>query len=204
MGSSTWSRWSGSGSSLGLSTSTSVAVGQVGPVGHRRGGGDEREVELPLEPLADDLHVQEPEEAAPESEPEGPGRLRLVGEAGVVEPELLQRVAQVGQLVAVDGEQPAEHHGLGVAVPGQGGGGRVGGRGDRLAGAGPADVLDPGDQVADLARAELVHGHGRSGCGRRSPRSRGCWPACMNRSRSVPTRVPSITRIELTTPRYWS
>ena len=95
------------------------AVGQVGPVGHRRGGGDEGQVELALEPLADDLHVQQAEEPAPEPEPEGAGRLGLIGEAGVVEPELLQGVPEVGQLVPVDGEQPAEHHGLGVAVAGQ-------------------------------------------------------------------------------------
>ena len=131
-------------------------VGQVGPVGHRRGGGDEREVELPLEPLADDLHVQQPEEPAAEPEAERARRLGLVGEAGVVEPQLLQGVAQVGQLVAVDREQPAEDHRLRVAVAGQGLGGRVGGGGHRLAGAGPADVLDAGDQVADLAGAELV------------------------------------------------
>ena len=39
------------------------------------------EVELALEPLADDLHVQQPEEAAAEAEAERAGRLRLVGEA---------------------------------------------------------------------------------------------------------------------------
>src|SRR5207249_11636969 len=40
------------------------------PVGDRGRGGDERESELALETLLDDLHVQEPEEAAAEAEAE--------------------------------------------------------------------------------------------------------------------------------------
>ena len=85
---------------------------------------------------------------------------------GVVELELLEGVAQVGQLVAVDRVEPAEDHGLGVAVAGQRVGGAVLGRGHRLTGAGLAHVLDPGDEVAHLARAELVH---RQGVGRAHP-----------------------------------
>ena len=44
------------------------AVGQVGEVFDVRRGGDEVDVVLALEALADDLHVQEAEEAAPEAE----------------------------------------------------------------------------------------------------------------------------------------
>ncbi len=163
MGSSTWSRWLGSGRSLGLSTSTSFAVVQERPVGHRRSRGDEGEIELSLQPLTDDLHVQQPEEPAPEPEAEGPGRFRLVGEAGVVEPELLQGVAQIGQFVAVDGEQSAEHHRLGVPVSGQSGLRRTTGGGHRLTGARPTHVLDSGDQVSHLTGPELVHRFGHRG-----------------------------------------
>ena len=80
-GSSMHSSFCGSGISEGLWTSTIGAVGQVGPVLDARGGGDERQVELPLQALADDLHVEQPEEAAAEAEAEGPRRLRLVGDA---------------------------------------------------------------------------------------------------------------------------
>ena len=132
-------------------------VGEEGPVLHARRGGDEGEVELALEPLAHDLHVQQAEEAAAEADAEGVGRLGLEGEAGVVELELVQGVAQVGQLVAVDRVEAAEHHGLGVPVAGQRLGGAVLRGGDRLARAGLADVLDPGDEVAHLARAEPLH-----------------------------------------------
>ena len=48
---------------------------------HRRGGGDEGEVELALEALADDLHVEQAEEAAAEPEAERARRLGLVGVA---------------------------------------------------------------------------------------------------------------------------
>ncbi len=42
--------------------------------------------------------------------------------------------------------------------------------------------------------------------GVRMPISSISWlsPACMNRSRSLVVSVPSMTLIELTTPRYWS
>ena len=82
-----------------------LAVGAVHAVLDARRGGDQGEPELALEALLDDLHVQQPEEAAAESEPEGAGRLRGVADRGVVELELLQRVAQVLEVVAVDREQ---------------------------------------------------------------------------------------------------
>ena len=68
----------------------------VGDVG---GGLDQVEVALAFEPLLDDLHVEHAEEAAAEAEAEGVGGFRLEGEAGVVERELLERGAQVVELV---------------------------------------------------------------------------------------------------------
>ena len=60
-----------------------------------------------------------PEEAAAEAEAERVGGLRLPRQRGVVERQLLQRVAQVGVVVGVDREQPAEDHRLDLAVAGQ-------------------------------------------------------------------------------------
>ena len=91
--------------------------------------------------------------------PERPRGLRLVGDGGVVEPEFLEGLPQVGKVVALDGVQPAEHHGLGILVALQGLGRRPAGVGHGLAAAGFADVLDAGDEVADLARAEAATGH---------------------------------------------
>ncbi len=70
-------------------------------VGDVRRGHEQIEIELALEPLAHDLHVQKPEEAAAEAEAEGLRSLRLVEERGVVQLELLERVAELRVLVRV-------------------------------------------------------------------------------------------------------
>ena len=132
--------------------------------GHRR---QQLEVVLALQALAHDVHVQQPEEAAAEAEAERVGGLRLPRQRGVVERQLLQRVAQVGVAVGVDREQPAEDHRLDLAIARQ----RLArlaalrrrpdarARRQRVADAQLRDVLQAGDQVADLARRELVGGH---------------------------------------------
>ena len=116
-GSSIQSIWFGSGSDDGLSTTSTWPLNEVGFVLHVRRRRDERQVVLTLEPLADDLHVQQAEEAAAEAEPERARGLRLERERRVVEAQLLERLAQVGVLVAVDRIEPAEHHRLRLAVP---------------------------------------------------------------------------------------
>ena len=133
-----------------------VPVGEVGDVLDRRGRGDQRQAELALEPLADDLHVEQTEESAAEPKTECRARLRLVGHARVVQLELLERVAQVRELVAVDRVKPAEHHRLRVLVALERRRRRPGDLGDRLTDACLGHVLDPGDEVADFARAEGV------------------------------------------------
>jgi hypothetical protein len=57
---------------------------------------------LALEALLDDVHVQQAEEAAAEAEAERLRGLRLVVERGVVEVQLLQRLAQRLVLVGLD------------------------------------------------------------------------------------------------------
>ena len=85
----------------------------------RRRGGDEVQVELALEALLDDLHVEQAEEAAAEPEPERDRALRLVGEARVVEVELLERLAQQRVVLAADRVDAGEHEALGLLVAGQ-------------------------------------------------------------------------------------
>ena len=84
----------GSGQREGLSTSIDLAVGEGDLVADAGRGGDEVEIVLALQPLLNDLHVQQAEEAAAEAEAERDGGLRLEGEAGVVEAQFFQRVAQ--------------------------------------------------------------------------------------------------------------
>ena len=123
-------------------------------VGDVRRRDEEVEVELPLEALADDLHVQEAEEAAAEPEAERLRRLGLVRERPVVQLQPLERVAELRVVVGVGREDPGEDHRLDVLVAGQRRGRRATARGERVADAEPRDVLEPGDDVADLAGRE--------------------------------------------------
>ena len=109
----------GSGMSEGLWTTTSSPLGERHLEADGRHRREQLEVVLALEPLAHDVHVQQPEEAAAEAEAERVGGLRLPGERGVVERQLLERVAQLREALGVDREEPAEDHRLDVAVAGQ-------------------------------------------------------------------------------------
>ena len=82
--------------------------------GRRRG--DEVEVELALEALLDDLHVEQAEEPAAEPEAERHGALRLVREARVVEVELLERLAHQRIVLAAHRVDAGEDEALGLLV----------------------------------------------------------------------------------------
>ena len=129
-------------------------------VDHVGRGRDQVEVELALEPVAGDLHVEQAEEAAAEAEAERAGGLGLVGQRRVVELELLQGVAQRRVVVAVDRVEPGVDHRVGVLVAAERLGGAVVLRGDGVTDARLAYVLHAGDQVADLADADLPGLHG--------------------------------------------
>ena len=161
------------GAHLGLAHLGDLAAGELAGVGHGDLGAvvhrhlvddvglgrDELEVELALEPLADDLEVQQAEEAAPEAEAQRHRRLRLVDERGVVELELVEGLAQVGVVGAVEREQPREDHRLGVAVAAEGGAGGLDEVGHRVADPALAHVLHAGDEVAHLADAQALARH---------------------------------------------
>ena len=57
-----------------------------------RSGGDQLEIELALEPLLHDVHVEEAEEPAAEPEPEGLRGLRLIVQGGVGELQPVERL----------------------------------------------------------------------------------------------------------------
>ena len=113
-------------------------------------GGDEVQVKLPLQPLLDDLHVEHPQKAAPEPEAQGGGGLRLKGQGGVVELELLQGVPQVGVLGPVLGVNAAVDHAPGGAVTGQGLRRRGLHGGDGVAHLGVLHVFNGGGEIPHL------------------------------------------------------
>ena len=79
----------------------------------RRRGGDQVEVEFALQPLLDDLQMQQAQEAAAEAEAQrGRGfRSRSVKLASFSR-SLAERFAQILEIGRIDREQAAEHHGL--------------------------------------------------------------------------------------------
>ena len=112
---------------------------------------DQVEVELPLQPLAHDLHVQQAEESAAEPEAQRDRGLRLVVQRGVVELQLGERVAQLFELLGVGRIEAGEHHRLDLAVPGEQGHVPVLRVEHRVPGLGLPHAADVGDEVADLA-----------------------------------------------------
>ena len=128
------------------------------PVDHVRRGGDQVEAELALQPLADHVQVQQAEEADAEAEAERGRGLRLVDQRGVVELELVEGLAQLRVVRAVQRIQAGEDHRLGVLVAAERLGRALVQGGDGVTDLGLADVLHAGDQVADLADAEAVGG----------------------------------------------
>ena len=155
-GSSTTS--SSRGISAGLCTSTHSPTRVSHAVGDVRRRHEQVEVELALEPLAHDLHVQQAEEAAAEAEAERLRRLGLVEERGVVQLQPLERVAQLRVRVGVRREQPGEHHRLDFLVARHRLRGGTPLRRERVADAQLGDVLEARDHVADLAGRERVDG----------------------------------------------
>ena len=94
-----------SGTFAGLSSSMTSPPFMLHAVAHARRRRDEVQVELALEPLLDDLHVEQAEEAGAEAEAERRRRLGLVRDARVVEHELAERVLEILVVGGVDGEQ---------------------------------------------------------------------------------------------------
>ena len=132
-----------------------LPVGERHLVDHRRRGRDQVEVEFALQPLLDDLEVQQPEKAAAEAEAQRRRGLHLVGEARVVEAQLAHGGAQILELRGVDREQAAEHHRNGGAETRQCRGCRLAVVRDGVADASVRHLLDGGGEEADLAGAEL-------------------------------------------------
>ena len=145
----------------------SLAATQLDLVADVGRGRQQLEAVLALQPLADDVHVQEAQEAAAKAEAQGLGGLGLVAERRVVQGQAVERVTKVLVAVGVEREQAAEDHRLHLAVAGQRLGRRLPPAGQRVADSEPGDVLDPGDHVAHLARA-LIPCAGRI-CGTKNP-----------------------------------
>ena len=83
---------------------------QIHAIDHRWRGGDQIEIELAGQAFLNDFKMQQPEEAAAETKPQGRRRLRFVMEACIVEPQLGEAFAKILIFGRIDREQAAEHH----------------------------------------------------------------------------------------------
>ncbi len=122
-------------------------------VGDRR---NDIHIELPVETLLDDLHVQQPQESAPETESQRQRALGFEGERRIVQPQLLKRSAQVLVLVRLDGVDAGEDHRLHLLEAGDRLAGRIGDRGDRIAYLDLRRGLDARTDIAHVARPDLA------------------------------------------------
>jgi len=95
------------------------AIGPVDVVLHVRDRADQVEIELALQSLPHDLHVEQAEEAAAEAESQRHRRLRLVVQRRVVQLQLRQRVAQLLVLFGIGRIQAGEDHRLDVPIAGK-------------------------------------------------------------------------------------
>ena len=125
-------------------------------VDDRGRGRDQVEVEFARQPLLNDFEVQQAEKAAAKAEAQRHRGLGLVFEAGVVEAQFGEAVAQPLVIGRVGREQAAEHHRLHRLEAGQRHRGRAAVLGDRVADAAIGDGLDAGGDKADLARPQRV------------------------------------------------
>jgi hypothetical protein len=105
--------------------------------------GDQVQVVFAFEALTGDFQVEQAEEAHAEAEAQCCGGFRLVDQRGVVEHQLVQRIAEHRVVGAVQRVQAGEDHGLGIGVAAQRIRRRLGEVGDGIAHLGLADVFTP-------------------------------------------------------------
>src|SRR6266576_7310326 len=104
---------------IGIVDGDLLAVAQLDAIFDGGCRAEQREVELALETLLDDLHVEQPEKAAAEAEAESGRGLRLVHQRGIVELEFLERLLELLILLRVRRKEAGEHHRRNVPVSGQ-------------------------------------------------------------------------------------
>ena len=131
------------------------AVRQSDVIDDRRCRRDDLQIEFPLEPLLDDLHMQQPQKSAAEAHAQRGGALRLKFEARVVQMQAAQRLAQILILGSIGREERGEHDRDRRLEARQGLCGGLAIIGDRVTDVTIGDRLDLGRDEADLARAEL-------------------------------------------------
>ncbi len=149
----------GIGHAAGVMHLRHVSLLVIDVVGNVRHCGDHVHVELPVEAFLHDLHVQQSEEAATESESQCQRRLRLEGQRGIVQLQFLQRRAQVFEVLRLNRIHTGEDHRFHLFESGDCL--RAGARyvGDGIAHFHFLGGLDAGDDVSHVSCAQLLAWH---------------------------------------------
>ncbi len=125
--------------------------------------GDQIQVILALQPLLDDVHMQQAQESAAEPQVQGHGGFGLVDERGIVQVQLFQRVAQRAIVLAIHGIKAGKDHRLGRAIARQRLARWLSLAGERIAHAAIAHALEAGSHITHLTGAQLGHRLHRGG-----------------------------------------
>src|SRR5664279_3334235 len=89
-----------------------AAIREGNLVSHPGSGSNQVEIVFALQPLLDDLHVQQTQETAAETKAQRHRAFRLEEEGRIVEPQFFQGFPQKRVFVRIYGVQPGENHGL--------------------------------------------------------------------------------------------
>ena len=131
-------------------------VAQLNLVDDGGSSGHERHVVLALEAFLHDIHVQQAQEPAAESEAERLGGFRLVVQRRIVELQLLQRVAQRFILARLDRIEPGEHLRFDLLEARQRRGRRTIHEGNRVADARVLELPHSGRDESHLSSRKLL------------------------------------------------
>ena len=129
-----------------------LGVTHIADVGH---GGDHIHVELTVETLLDDFHVEQTQKTTTETEAQRYGTLRRKGQGGIVELKLLQRSTQVLVICRIDGIDTGKHHRLHLLEALNGSCTGVGHMGNRVTYLHLLRVLDTTDDIAHIPRPQF-------------------------------------------------
>ena len=125
-------------------------------VAHVRHRGDHIHVELSVQSFLHDLHVQQAQESAAETEAQCHRRFGLEGERGVVELQLFERGAQQFEILGLDGVDTRKDHGFHLFESRNGFGTGAFHRGDGVAHLHFRCRFDAAHDVAHVAAAQAL------------------------------------------------
>ncbi len=110
-----------------------------------------------LEPLLNDLHMQESEKSPAESKAQRHGSFRFENQRCIVHAKFLQRIAKLGKIIRFTGYSPAKTIGFASLYPGNGPRGRSA-FGNRIADLRIVNVSRSGNDITDISGRKFFRG----------------------------------------------